>query len=680
MPIGFLVPAFLIGLIAIGVPLLLHLRRRDRHQPVPFPSLMFLAQMPIRTERRRRITDWPLLLLRVLAVALLVAAFARPFLRRGAVADAGAAGLTVILLDRSGSMAATGVAEAWQRSADSVIDATPPGRRVAVIAFDTEVRVLSSPSTDRAVAHAAVEQAPGAAGGTRLGAGFRAAAMLLAGERVPGDIVVVSDMQRSAQSALPPPALPAGTTVRRVALTPTSRDNTALIGVEVEPVAEAELRRAVIAARLVRHGGLAPVEREVTLTIDGRDRGRRTVTVPAEGVVRVVFDTVTFSRAAARVELWTDADGLPSDDRYVAVIPGEVAERVLLVVPRDIRAEETRFIEQAIAIGVDPRFVVERTMAPTSAALERSQVVVLYDVTVPDRVGLAPWLGNGGGVLVIAGDRLAGAGTDLPGLLTATHRSRDRRDGAVIGGIAATHPALAALREAGASGLSSLHVRRYAVVDPAPGATVLARYDDGAPALIAAAIGAGRGLVNTIPMTVGAGDFPLQPTFLPFLRGALSWLAGADRSRLAWSNAEPWPVPAALRSTVIKGPRGDLLRPPATARLITLRTAGFHEVYGGDAGGVPEAVVAVNDPAAEADLTAMRDDEMVLGVAADVPPAASLTPVEIATTREASQSGWRWVLLALWAALTLEVVIASRGWRGVPARSVTSSDNEGVHR
>ncbi len=82
MPIGFLVPAFLAGLAALVVPLVLHLRHRERRKPRPFPSLMFLARLPIRTERQRRITDWPLLLLRALAVALLVFAFARPFLRR----------------------------------------------------------------------------------------------------------------------------------------------------------------------------------------------------------------------------------------------------------------------------------------------------------------------------------------------------------------------------------------------------------------------------------------------------------------------------------------------------------------------------------------------------------------------------------------------------------------------
>ena len=82
---GFLVPAFLAGLAAIAVPIVLHLRHRDKDQPHRFPSLMFLERLPIRTAQRRRITDWPLLLLRALAIALLVLAFARPLCSRPSV-------------------------------------------------------------------------------------------------------------------------------------------------------------------------------------------------------------------------------------------------------------------------------------------------------------------------------------------------------------------------------------------------------------------------------------------------------------------------------------------------------------------------------------------------------------------------------------------------------------------
>ena len=55
MGVAFLVPAFLAGLAALLVPLLIHLRQREWERPRRFPSLMFLRNIPIRTPRRPRI-------------------------------------------------------------------------------------------------------------------------------------------------------------------------------------------------------------------------------------------------------------------------------------------------------------------------------------------------------------------------------------------------------------------------------------------------------------------------------------------------------------------------------------------------------------------------------------------------------------------------------------------------
>ncbi len=79
---GFLTPLFLAGLAGLAVPVIIHLIQRERKTVVEFPSLMFLRRIPYQSVRRRNIRNWPLLLLRLAALALIVAAFARPFLRR----------------------------------------------------------------------------------------------------------------------------------------------------------------------------------------------------------------------------------------------------------------------------------------------------------------------------------------------------------------------------------------------------------------------------------------------------------------------------------------------------------------------------------------------------------------------------------------------------------------------
>lgn len=679
MPIGFLVPAFLVGLAALLVPLLLHLRHRERKKPRPFPSLMFLARIPIRTDRRRRITDWPLLLLRALALTLLVAAFARPFLREPQLGIDEDAGLTVLLLDRSASMAADGTREAWADSARAVIDRLPTGRRVAVVAFDATATILVQPTDDHAAARAAVATAPEPGGGTRFGAGLRAASQLLAAEAVPGEIVLISDLQRSGLAATSAPALPAGTVLHSVAVTPTSHDNTAVHAVDLEQLPDETGRRAVVAARIARHGGDVPRNVTVTLEVDGRPASERSALLAPDGVMRVTFDTVALARAEARLVVRIGTDGLTLDDAYHAIVPADATTRVLLVTSGDARPDEYRFVQQALAIGRDPSFTVERVTRLDRAAIERSQAIVLVDVPPPSGdlgTALRAWIDNGGGLILATGERLAARRAALEILPAAIRGNRQRDAGASLGDAETSHPALAVFQGSAIDGFASVRIRRHALVEPTAEGTVLLRFDDGSPALVAGASGAGHLLLVAIPLDGRRGDFPLQPAFLPFVRGVVGWAAGATGNAMALSSGEPWLAPAAVRSPVVRGPGGDLTRPGEGSRFVTLRESGVHEVYDGGAGGHPTALLAVNAPSSESDLAAMPADELLLGVG-EVPVAAAVTAPEASALSERRQQGWRWVLMALLVILIVEVLVASRGWRGIAATSPVALDREG---
>src|SRR5262245_15515608 len=99
---SFLTPLFLVGLAGLAIPVILHLIQKERKNVVHFPSLMFLRRIPYQSVQRRRIRHWFLLLMRLAALALIVLAFSRPFLRRTElVAGASGAREVVILVDRS---------------------------------------------------------------------------------------------------------------------------------------------------------------------------------------------------------------------------------------------------------------------------------------------------------------------------------------------------------------------------------------------------------------------------------------------------------------------------------------------------------------------------------------------------------------------------------------------------
>jgi hypothetical protein len=77
--LAFLLPAGLAALAAVLLPLIIHLARRSEQRPTVFAALQWLRQKP-KPRHRIRFDEWPLLLVRLLLVALTALLLARPVL------------------------------------------------------------------------------------------------------------------------------------------------------------------------------------------------------------------------------------------------------------------------------------------------------------------------------------------------------------------------------------------------------------------------------------------------------------------------------------------------------------------------------------------------------------------------------------------------------------------------
>ena len=103
---AFLNPLFLFGLLAAGIPLIIHLWNRRRVVTIDFSSLMFLMAAHRENARRFQLRQLLILLLRMAIIALIALALARPFLTLGLpIASIRAKTDIVIVLDNSYSMA-----------------------------------------------------------------------------------------------------------------------------------------------------------------------------------------------------------------------------------------------------------------------------------------------------------------------------------------------------------------------------------------------------------------------------------------------------------------------------------------------------------------------------------------------------------------------------------------------
>ena len=134
---SFLTPLFLLGLAALAIPVLIHLTQRERKTVVEFPSLMFLRKIPVRVGAAPAHSQlgccWRCALA---ALALIVAAFARPFLRGSELAaSGGGAREVVVLLDRSYSMGYGDSGRAPSRRRAHAVGTRPAADRASLVLF-----------------------------------------------------------------------------------------------------------------------------------------------------------------------------------------------------------------------------------------------------------------------------------------------------------------------------------------------------------------------------------------------------------------------------------------------------------------------------------------------------------------------------------------------------------------
>jgi hypothetical protein len=565
-------------------------------------------------------------------------------------------------------------------SAEAIVRTITANDRVAVLLFDEEVEIAQSFTSDQAAARAAISAAKPGQRGTRYAAALRAARqILIAAPAADHEVLVVTDVQRSGVAGLAGLDLPTGMTIRAVSVAATNRANSAIAGVDVRRIATPERTTIAAQARIVSRELPAPRNVKATLLLNGRPSGTRDVTLPATGDVTVAFDAIPLPAGRVTGTVSIDADALPVDDTFNFTLTEEDQLTVLLVVPDDAAGDETLFFERAAVIGKTPSVRVERRRPGTIdlKALEKTALVVFWD-TPPIGKPIENWVRAGGGVVLVAGPRLtarAGSSPLIPATINGT-TDRTSDHGGTLGEVITDNPLFTPFRDAKAS-LGVARFRAYPRLQAGAGTDVVARFDDGLPAIVERREGAGRVVMLAVPLDNRNGDLPLQPTFLPLVKRLILHTSGNESSPLWRLTGESWNPQAVVRTPVVSTPSGEIVRPAADSAgaAVALTEAGVYSLYEGRVGGEPVAVVAVNPPPGESDLTPVDPRELLLGVriSSDVADAAHVraAPKEL----EGRQGLWRIVILLAALVLVAETLLATLGRRGVAGRlSVVSPD------
>ena len=667
---GLLNPWFLGGLLAVGLPVWLHLLKRHKTDPQPFPSLMFFEHREQSSVQHRRLDYILLFILRTLMLVLLALLFASPYINRLTPKGAGKK-LVVLAVDRSFSMrtkegTSTRLDDA-KAEAQNVLSKLAPGQPAQVVALADTLQAMTQQTADPGELRGAVQAIKESDARASFGELARYLRTLSESTKTPLEVHLISDLQKS--------AMPAGFT--DVRLDQDTEINFHVVGklqpnwaVEnvIAPQHVYDPKRVRISATVT--GFSAPAAtRTVTLLMNGKTIQSKTVNVPENGRGSAEFTGLDaasygFNRCEIRID---SGDGLPADDRYAFSVERTDPKKVLFI-DDGRRPDGQQFFRAALNATSDAAFQVEplRPEVAATADLSKYAVVVLNDLgSLPAGLeqSLQKYVSTGGSLFESIGPgsvALPRAPVLDEAIEGTRYASREGERFFSVSDLDTGHDVLKSVER-----FDGVKIYLAANVGSAK-SRVLARLSNGSPLLLERKVGEGKVLAFTSTFDGVQNDMPRHYAWVPFVQKSVNYLGGGG------STEQPTNLSVGeyveLRTGNEKGAQAEVQDPDgqrvlsleesAQARNFALTREGFYEVR--TAGG-KRSLIAAHANRRESDLTVISQETLDLWKATG--SSVSTAGSGQGTGGEGKTSPWSlspFILLLLLGVALAESVIADR--------------------
>ena len=647
-------PLYLLGLVGVAVPIVIHLYGRRRRREVQFPSLQLLQATQQRQRSFVRLRSLLVLMLRILAIVCFVLALARPVARglwwASAISPTPAS--VAVVIDDSLSMGLRVGTETVfgraQDAADAILAALRSG--------DDAVILLASGTPTAAGAHFTADAASARRGLRALQPSQRAVGLapaigracdqLAHSSRPARHMYIVTDLQASSWEGIRiphglPDAILAATVVDVGAA---ESENWAIERVAVTSPLAFVSRPVRLRADIRHHGGKARKRVAVWLGDAGPSAGTaRSIELPpnGSGSVELVCRPKTAGDVGITVRLQEDC--LPQDnERFVVLRVREWLDVLCVEAIPDV----TRFLRRALRPpGGESQGAETGTAAPegihtdagpaaavSRPALRGRDLVVLANVprlTHDQTEATLQYLRAGGGLLVFLGDRVdaafyneallpqfCGEGRAVE-LVRIVGDAAERRRSFAITDFAASRAPLAAFADPSAGDLTTM--RFFALWEIALAGhdtpTVLARFDNGLPAMLEACCGAGRAIIVNTTADDAWTDAPRRAVYVPLVHRLCYHLArDPDRAPLSLvvgDDLADLPDKGALGPPTLYGEAGtELADRTLHEDASRLNSAGIYRAAWADEHGPMTTLVAVNVDPTESSTERMSPREV----------------------------------------------------------------------
>ncbi len=661
---GLFAPWFLAGLVAVGLPLYLHLLKKLKTTPREVPSLMFFESRTISSTHHRRLRYFLLLSLRLLFLLLLILAFANPFISRNAAVLASNR-LVLLVVDNSFSMRA-GSRLADAKDAAIRVLAGKGAARAQVAAFGSQLRLMTQPIEDQSALRAAVQAIQPGDGHGNFGELARAVRAMAESVHTPIELHLFSDMQRGELAAtFSDMTLADNVQLVTHAVVAKAQPNWTVESVDAPGQVWGKDAKPVRVQAVIAGYVTPAAQRTVSLVVNGKTTATKTVSVPANGRATVDFPALEVPYGFSRCEVKIDsADALPADDlRRFAVERSDPQKALLIHNYGDNRSP--LYVGAALSAAAQSAFALESINVNEAADRKPSNYafIILSDLnSMPSLLenSLTGYVRSGGSLLIAAGTS-AGGRSQIP--IFGAHIKETRDYSRVpdrymaVGSSDSSYPAVA--KAAGWPG-----VKFFYALDVDPGdARVIVRLGDQTPLLLEKRIGEGRVVLLTSGLDNLTNDFPLNPAFVPFVEQTARYLAGRERQ----GGARPVDAYLELRNareqaqgvevTDPEGKRPLTLREAASAQSFQLTEAGYYQLRLANG---RQDEVGVNPDPKESNLDVIPDNVLALWKGKGGQSSQEASASNPAAPHRTPQTFWWYVMLLVFAAALAESALASR--------------------
>ena len=710
--LDFLATSFAIaGAIGASIPLVLHLLNRERARRLVFSTVRFIQMSHQTNVRRHKLKRLLLLLMRILMLALLGLAFARPFFADAPeiIQKTGGKRNAVIVLDTSYSMQYEGVFENAKKEAGKILDGLDAADAAGLILSSDNARVVAPLGSELAHIRAALNTAETANEHTDYLDAMQTADEIL--ESIPigeKQIYLVGDMQkRGWENFIETDKLSPDVQIHFVDVRAEKPQNFAITDISVPPVVLKEQKASQLVAR-VHNFGDEPVENlQVRLFIDGNVIDSVELDIEPDDFADAVFK-VEFQDEATHtgwVEIPEDTIGVDNKRYFTLQSLQSIKVHAVRERPRTVgsglssRYVETFFMKKALASGSDAVRInfTESISVPNASTLASVDVLILADVaelSSGEAERVKAYVAGGGGLIVTVGgntdvdvykQRLGGEIGLMPcDFVQAVGDALDREQFRVLAIVKYEHPIFAPFKEPNHGDFGKARFYRIFQAVPTKDATVIASYDDGSPAIFEKPYGnLGRVLCFTSTIDREWSDLPIRAVYLPFLHETIKYLALKDVDA-----APNYRVGESVELKVSEDENGDAARRGEIAvfnpenvetRLqrsedateVSSRGSVFYAdtaipgIYSVHTSGKAPYYFVVNVDTTESDLTARDVEELtsMLKGAADESVVEKPTAELIAQYEEdveKNQNIWVYLMLAVFALAVTEMFLANR--------------------